>query len=186
LTQHETEALAAGFTTERIENLQQLSVKAQGSREGATVSYSLRKVTRNGIKSAFKQLNAMLKDEIDWMIVDYKDSEPVLFERYRMLRQRRKGSGSNTIMHTDLSGTVRNQLTGEIVKNASVRLVNAAGFESITDSDGYYLIDAIKPGAHVASCYAPGFEAAVDVPFSIWENESLEVNFSLIPMQAAG
>lgn len=185
LIQHEAEALAAGFTVERIEKLQQLSVEAQGSRQGANVSSSLRRVARNRIRLNTSHLNKMLRDEIDWMMADYKDSEPVLHERYRMLRQRRKGSKSNTIMQTDLSGTVTNQLTGEVVKNASVRLVNANGFESITDTDGYYLIDAIKPGAHVASCFAPGFAAPADISFSIGENESLEVNFSLLPLQAA-
>lgn len=185
LATHETEAIVAGFTAERLEQLQQLSSNAQGSRNGAHLSYSLRKVTRNSIKTTYIQLQTMLKDEIDWMMADYKVSEPLLYERYRMLRQRKKGIKRTLISQTDLSGTVTNQLTGEVVKDAKVRLVNSAGFESVTDTDGYYLIDAIKPGAYVVSCFAAGFSQPLDVPFSIAEDESLEVNFSLSPLQVA-
>jgi hypothetical protein len=185
LNQHEAEALAAGFTAERIEKLQRISDEAQGSWHGAIVNSSLRRVTRKSIAATISQLNKLLKNDLDWMMADYKEREPVLYERYHMLRSRRKSRRKKEEAQTDLCGIVRNQLTGEFVKDASIRFVNKAGYESVTDADGYYLIDDIDPGSYLVSCIASGYKTPAEVPFNIWENESLEVNFSLIPLQEA-
>ncbi|HQQ13258.1 MAG TPA: carboxypeptidase-like regulatory domain-containing protein, partial [Bacteroidales bacterium] len=145
---------------------------------------SLRRVDRSKMQRLLSEATVMLRGELDWMVEKYKSTSPVLYERYRMLRQVKKGSGTTTAVFTELSGTVTDALSGEAIRGASVQFLDVSGFDATTDADGYYLIDDLIPGSYQLRCTAPGYQSTNDVAFTIVKGESLEVNFSLTAQQA--
>jgi hypothetical protein len=181
---HVEEAAAFGFSPERISLLQQLAAEAEGKRDNSSVSQAMRRVDRKKLQSLLTEARALLNGELDWIIADYRLSAPVMHERYHMLRQRRKGIKSSAEVFTDVSGMVTHAITGDAIANAQLLLVNAAGFETTTGADGYFLIDGLDPGAYQLRCMATGYDGVNDVAFSIQKGESLQINFGLSPIQA--
>lgn len=182
--QHATEAAGVGFDAAGIAALSQLTDDTEGMREHAHQRGSLRRVDRGKMQRLLSEATMMLRNEFDWMVVKHKSTAPVLYERYRMLRQVKKGSSTTTAESTELSGTVTDALSGEAIRGAGVQLLDVSGFEATTDVDGYYLIDELLPGSYLLRCTAAGYQPANDVAFTIAKGEALEVNFSLTAQQA--
>lgn len=180
---HATEAAAVGFDTAAVAALQQLVEEAEGMRLLTQQRGSLRSVDRNQLKRLLSEATRILRNEIDWMVEKHQSSEPVLYERYRLLRKYRKGSKQAEVF-TDISGTVTDGVTGKPIAGALVFVVGNDDVNATTDADGYYLIDDPAPGAYQLRCTAQGYQIPADVAFSIAEGASLQVNFSLLAQQA--
>ena len=182
--QHATEAAGVGFDAAGIAALSQLTEDTDGMRDHAHQRGSLRRVDRGKMQRLLSEATLMLRTELDWMVEKYKSTAPVLYERYRMLRQVKKGSSTTTAEFTELSGTVTDARSGEAIRGAVVQLLEVSAYDATTDVDGYYLIDELLPGSYQLRCTAAGYQPANDVAFTIAKGESLEVNFSLTAQQA--
>ncbi|KAF0128368.1 MAG: hypothetical protein FD155_3298 [Bacteroidetes bacterium] len=181
--EHETEAATAGFSADRIAAIEQMKRESDGMREQAKAHASVRHVDRNQMRRLASEATNMLTNELDWLLTEYKTTEPVLYERYSMLRQRKKRT-SKAEVHTDVSGMVTDQATGAAVQGALVYIVDSEGYETNSDVDGYFVVDELEPGAYQLRCSAPGYQQTSDVAFTIAKGESLQVNFSLMAQQA--
>lgn len=177
--QHAEEAEAFGFGAARTASLRALREQAAEHSDNSTYVTQLRRVERKKLQQLLSEAHHMLRNELDWMMADYAQAEPVLFERYRLLRQPKRGSKSNTEVFTDVSGMVTDAATGAAVEGAKVWIVNRDEEAVVTDADGYFLIDDPEPGSCQLRCMAAGYEAAGDIAFSIRQGESLQLNFSL-------
>lgn len=182
--QHATEAAGVGYDAAGIAALSQLADDTLGMREQAHQRGSLRRVDRSKMQRLLSEVTVMLRGELDWMVEKYKSTSPVLYERYRMLRQVKKGSGTTTTVFTEISGTVTDTHSGKAIRGAHLQLVDISGSKCETDADGYYVIDDPEPGSYQLRCTAPGYQSTNDVAFTIVKGESLEVNFSLTVQQA--
>ncbi len=181
---HAQEAISVGFTQERLVVLNQLAEDTEAIRVLTKEHSDLRKVDQHRLNTLLSEASMMLRDEFDWLMQDYTETNAVMCERYRMLRQRKKGIPKPET-YTDVSGTVTDKNTGEPVHNAKIVLVNVSGMDAVSDADGYYLLDEIDPGSYQLSCVAPGYLPGTEVAFTIREGESLAVDFALVPQAVA-
>jgi len=182
--QHAEEAAAVGFGAARAASLRALKEQTGERSNNSSQVTQLRRVERKKLQQLLSEAHQVVRNELDWIMNDYAQAEPVMFERYRLLRQHKKGSKTETEVFTDVSGTVTNAVTGAAVEGAKVWIVNRDEEAVVTDADGYFLIDDPEPGSCQLRCMAAGYEAAGDIAFSIRQGESLQLNFDLMPQQA--
>ena len=108
-------------------------------------------------------------------------------EFYRQYRQkRRKQSVKSTpeggeISNADISGTITVQGSGMTVPMATIA-IPALDLVETTDEDGDYLFDELPAGSYTITCHVYGYEVPAPVELTIASDESLVVDFTLIPL----
>ncbi|MDY0078364.1 MAG: carboxypeptidase-like regulatory domain-containing protein [Bacteroidales bacterium] len=146
----------------------------------AVNSLSLRKAKREQVWLLLKETSQMLKQQFDSFAQLQKDSAPEFYTRYQALRRRRPRYRSTDAIvdPSDISGMVRDGLTGAPVANATVNLLEHS-FVVITDGDGLYFLEELPPGNYTVSCHAAGYAVPDVVTVELSNNDSVVVNFDL-------
>lgn len=187
LQQYETQAKNAGLTEEKLADLQVLTT---GFGEAiATTNYDLttRKTLRDEMNSLIKECKQILQEEIDPFVAHCESSFPDFFKAYTIARAtkrrpRKKRSAVSTFC--DISGTVTDNVTKLPVVGVTLRL-DSEDTVYTTDEDGYYSIEEVKEGYHKLSCFANGYEVPETIQDTFKPNESIVIDFSLVPAEAS-
>lgn len=106
-----------------------------------------------------------------------------MYASYRTMRgpKRRRGSNGNNIPAlSDITGTVTDSITGLPVPNATITLVQQS-MVTETDEEGTYTFDELYEGSYTVGCFAPGYQVPDPEITSLGNNDSLVIDFSLIP-----
>ncbi len=173
-----------GLTSERLAQLRAAATQAETQSAERLKTFALRRMEREALKTLSKETQELLKMQIDWIVKDQAATAPELYQRYQHLRLPKKRKKQKVLeWQCDVSGVVKDQLTGAAIQGAVVSLV---GYDTNaeTDADGYYLLDELEQGDYVVSCVAYGYQIPETVSFSLGEQESTEVDFELVPLAA--
>jgi hypothetical protein len=113
-----------------------------------------------------------------------EEEYPELFHNYMFLRKR-KSSKSKTVSTSgdpaEIAGTVTNSATGLPIPNATINVVDYSMI-ALTDTDGCYSLEDLEPGTYLIHCYATNFQVPDAVTVTAEPNDSLVVDFSLLPV----
>lgn len=145
-----------------------------------------RRKSRQDLRILIKANNKLLRFQLDTFIRYLQDEYPTLYSEYMFLRKRKYKRSRNIKAGTelvDISGTVTDSVTGEIIANAVINLVTPETVVQ-TDEDGYYLIDELQAGEYTLTCHLTGYEVPAEMKVTAAAGESLVVNFILVPVKA--
>ena len=156
---------------------------------GETLNSTGSKLTNR--KSDWNALNRQLllcsktiRMQLDPFIEFNEKDFPDLFKEYMLVRgsrKRRKRIIINESSSGDISGVVTDSLSGLPVANVTLNLLEHET-AYLTDADGYYLIDELAAASYTVSCHATGYEVPQQVTVELAADESLFINFSLVPV----
>ena len=142
-----------------------------------------RKVGRKEIQLLLKASNQLIVNQVDHFVIMNGSAFPEMKLAYMSIRKpRRSRKGAPMSDATgDISGTVTCSSNALAVVNASITLLQHAAV-SETDIDGCYLFDELDQGTYTVGCFAHGYHVPEAVEVTIQNNESLVVDFNLIPV----
>ena len=143
-----------------------------------------RKSDRRQLMAKFQQMELLMKNRMDTFANLVSEDAPEFYRQYR--QKRRKQSVKSTpeggeISNADISGTITVQGSGMTVPMATIA-IPALDLVETTDEDGDYLFDELPAGSYTITCHVYGYEVPAPVELTIASDESLVVDFTLIPL----
>ncbi|PKN96035.1 MAG: hypothetical protein CVU43_22780, partial [Chloroflexi bacterium HGW-Chloroflexi-5] len=147
------------------------------------MALNTRRVGRSEIHSLLKACNQLIVNQVDHFVIMNGPAFPEMKLAYMSVRKPRRSRKSDPEIEAngDISGTVTNSITGVSIGNASITLLQHASVNE-TDIDGYYLFEELEEGTYTVGCFAHGYQVPEAVEVTIQNNESLVVDFNLIPV----
>lgn len=177
------EAAAVGISQEIIDQLQAKADQFADDAEGVAMVLGDRRKRRMQCKQLIKDANLLLRDDLDRFVSYHAKTHPDLSFAYNRVRwsRRRRVTNINLPTTSDISGMVKDALTGLPIAGATLNLIEHA--HAITaDVDGYYLFDELEAGEFTLTCHATGYEVPESVIINLDDNDSLIHNFTLTPV----
>jgi hypothetical protein len=178
-------ALNLGLTTEKLNELQELTNAFRETMEITDYNMSSRKNSRSTLSTLVSECNIILRDEIDAFVDQCRDSNPEFYSAYataRGTKHRRKRRNNVNTELSEITGTVTDGATGLPLANA---VINLASPETIvyTDDDGVYVLEELEAADYTVSCHMNGYDVPTDVTVTAAAGDSLVMDFALTPAQ---
>ena len=172
-----------GLTTEKLADFKSAVDAFSETLDLNGFNLSDRRKSRQDLKKLISANNKLLRLQLDPFVHFLGDESPALNNEYMFLRKRkRKRAGNSSSAELcDISGTVIDSETGMPLANAVITLVTPETVVQ-TDEDGYYMLDELPAGEYTFTCHLPGYEVPAEVKITAEAGESLQVDFSLIPV----
>lgn len=186
LKKYQTVALEFGLTIERLQQFNTLVTDFGNMLELTGENLFQRKKGRVDMNQLLKICNETLRFKIDPLMGLYQELHPQVTDEYflaRDIKSRKRKKTSVVNQRVEILGTVTDVTTGLPVANAVINLI---GHELVTetDVDGYYLFDDLPATTFVISCHSQGYELPTQVSATAKPNESLVVDFVLLPTKS--
>ena len=161
-----------GITPALLTNLQTAITNYAAEAPKPRTATSQRMTMNANLRNLFKEADAILRDQMDKLVVTFKTANPDFVQTYE----------SNRIIidpattTTQLKGTVTNKADGSPIKGATITVVELSKTAK-TDSFGKYLIKPITNGKYTIRATATGFNdfEADDVEVKMGTINNLEV-----------
>jgi hypothetical protein len=180
----EQEAISSvGLTPEKLADFKALAIEFGTTLETTDVLTKQITAARQELKSLVKSNNAILRLQLDPFANFVQELYPTFYREYKIARRSnipRKPADSTEEMLTEITGTVTDSVTGEVIANATVDIADR-GLIVITDMDGYFIFDEVPDGDYLLSCHATGYKLPDKVKATVVEGIGLEINFNLEP-----
>lgn len=177
------EAAAVGISQEIIDQLQAKADQFADDAENVAMVLGDRRRRRMQCKQIIKDAHLLLRNDLDRFVRYHSKSHPDLSFAYNRVRwsRRRRVTNINLPTTSDISGMVKDALTGMPIAGATLNLIEHA--HAITaGADGYYLFDELEAGEFTLTCHATGYEVPESVIIYLDDNDSLIHNFTLTPV----
>jgi len=171
-----------GITTANLEAFSALVASFYEVINDTSLALNTRRVNRANLSVTLSSAYKLILNQVDHFVEINKTDFPELYAGYKAFRQRTLRKKPSLPEGTaEITGSVTDATTGLTVAGASVGLVEQASLTE-TDADGLFVIDELSAGSYSLRCFATGYEVPVNIPVTIAEGESLEFNFTLIPV----
>jgi hypothetical protein len=141
-----------GVTTATLANLQNAIAGYTATAPKPRAALSQRNTLQNNLIRLFKETDAVLKEQMDKLIVAFRKSHPDFYNTYFKLRE----IPDTHTTTTQLKGFVTKESDETPIKNASVTVVEA-GKTTKTKSTGEYSFKPIPNGKYTVRVTAEGF-----------------------------
>lgn len=182
LRENESTVAELGLTTEVLNAFEASVDGLEQTMNNTLNSLDERRVTNEDITTLIKDCNKVLNLEMDRFVRFNENAFPSMHSTYMRLRRvKRRTNNNNQPANSDISGTVTDSVTGNLIAFATVNLIEQTSVIE-TDADGYYLLDELIAGTYTVSCHASGYEVPDPVTLSLGSNESVTTNFTLTPV----
>lgn len=160
-----------------IEAFSELISEYEKSASSPRNAASSRKALNLALKDKISEIKALLKEQIDTLMLPYKENDRVFYDEYRNNRIIIDPKTS----FTQLSGVVTNAATKEPVKNA---LVSVPGTSYLTNTrkDGTFNLRIPQPGTVNVKVELFGYEAATinGVEIKLGKNTELPLTLKAV------
>jgi hypothetical protein len=130
------------------------------------------------IAQHFDAANALLKDQLDPIMAQYKISNAPFYNQYNAARVIVDIGKHHTVI---LRGIIYNASTNFAVENATVKITGAAINDKLTDTTGIYKFVRLKPGDYTITVSAPGFGIQTK-SLSIKQDGVVQTDFKMVPI----
>lgn len=130
------------------------------------------------IKQLFKDGDALLKNQLDKLALQFKATEPNFYNSYRNNRIILDAATSST----QVSGVVTEQGTNNPLENVTITVVDQS-YTTVTDSSGEYNLKIPVPGEYDIVFTKTGYQAQTfeNVELTLGQNTDLDVVMNFIP-----
>ena len=184
LEQYHTVAAGSGLTAAKLAELKGLTTSFREIIEGTDYEFSTRKACRKELKGLITDCINILNNEIVPYVEHCKDTFPDFYNAFtaaygKKKYSRKKPAAVNT-EPANITGTVTDSVTGELVEGAIINLIETETVTE-TDEDGTYEIDEVAAVKYTVGCHAPGYLVPDSVTADPKAGESLVIDFSLVP-----
>lgn len=177
-------AAGNGLTVEKLSAFHQKIQDYGEALDSTGFQLSDRRKSRKDLKELISANHHILRMQLDKYVRFVEEEYPELFHNYMFLRKR-KSSKSKTVSTSgdpaEIAGTVTNSATGLPIPNATINVVDYSMI-ALTDTDGCYSLEDLEPGTYLVHCYAGSFQVPDAVTVTAEPNDSLVVDFSLLPV----
>jgi hypothetical protein len=177
-------AAGNGLTEEKLSAFQQKIQDYGETLDSTGFQLSDRRKSRKELKELISANHHILRMQLDKFVRFVEEDYPELFRNYMFLRKRKSSKSkpdSTTGEPAEITGTVTNSATGLPVPNATINIIDY-NLIALTDIDGCYVIEDLEPGTYLIHCYAGNFQVPDAVTITAESNDSLVVDFSLLPV----
>jgi len=166
-----------GIAQTDIESFNEQISEYEKSASSPRNAASSRKALNIALKDKIREIKIMIKEQLDTLILPYKETDRVFYDEYRNNRIIIDPKTS----FTQLSGIVTNTVTKEPVKNA---LVSVPGTSYLTNTrkDGTFNLRIPQPGTVNVKVELFGYEAATinGVEIKLGKNTELPVTLKAV------
>jgi hypothetical protein len=130
------------------------------------------------IAQHFDAANALLKDQLDPIMAQYKTVNAPFYNQYNAARVIVDIGKHHTVI---LRGFIYNSTTSIPIENATVKITGSSANEKITDATGIYKFVRLHPGDYTISVYAEGYGTQTK-NLSVKQNGVIDTDFKMIPI----
>lgn len=170
--ENETELLPFGIKDADIEALELAIASYSQDAPKPRTALSQRKTQRANLKTLFAEADAILKDQMDKLVVTFRANNPDFVSTYFNTRTIVDPATTTT----ELRGTITDNSNATAINNATVEIVELTK-STTSNSVGYYQFKPVPFGTYTVRVVKTGFQDALfeDVELKLGEINRLDV-----------
>ena len=133
------------------------------------------------IAQHFEAANALLKDQLDPIMAQYKTISAPFYNQYNAVRVIVDSGKQHSVI---MRGLIYDGTTNAALANATVKMTGAATNEKTTDETGIYKFVRLQPGDYTITVSAKGY-AAQSRSLSVKQNGTIDTDFKMVPVASS-